>query len=58
MATHTGLMVAPAFADGVKLNLKNGANVVSPVHVEFSVAGLSVKPAGANARPPCTHAAW
>ena len=41
-------MVAPALADGVKFNLKSGARVVSPVHLEFSVTGLSVKPAGEN----------
>ena len=35
-------------SDGVKLNLQNGTTISSPVHLEFSVAGLSVKPAGEN----------
>lgn len=43
-----GLVLAPAaFAQGVSFaNLKDGASVSSPVHLEFQVEGLTVKPAG------------
>ena len=45
--------MAPVFAsDGVKLNLQNGATISSPVHLEFTVAGLSIKPAGENLSRP------
>ncbi len=41
------LQAAPAYADGVSfIGLKNNATVTSPVHVEFKVDGLTVKPAG------------
>ena len=44
-------MVAPVLAsDGVKLNIKNGDTLSSPIHLEFNVSGLSVKPAGAFLR--------
>lgn len=41
----SGLMTAaPAFAD-VSLNVADGASVSSPVHLEFTVNGMTVKPA-------------
>ncbi|KAG2493694.1 hypothetical protein HYH03_008208 [Edaphochlamys debaryana] len=46
VVVSAGLAAAPAFADGVSLiGVKDGANVASPLHLEFVVEGLSVKPA-------------
>mgnify|MGYP001808712638 CR=1 len=42
--------MAPAFAS-VDLSLANGATVSSPVHIDFTVSGLTVKPAGEPGRP-------
>jgi hypothetical protein len=45
-AAVAGLSAAPAFADGVKFsNVSDGSKVSSPVHLEFQVEGLTVKPA-------------
>ncbi|GAX74301.1 hypothetical protein CEUSTIGMA_g1750.t1 [Chlamydomonas eustigma] len=45
-AAVAGLSAAPAFADGVKFsNVSDGSKVSSPVHLEFQVEGLAVKPA-------------
>jgi hypothetical protein len=45
---YTGLLTAaPAFAEGVSfVTPSNGKAVSSPVHVEFAVDGLTVRPAG------------
>jgi hypothetical protein len=42
----TGLAAAPALADGVSFNLQQESKVTSPVHVEMSVQGMAVRPAG------------
>jgi hypothetical protein len=41
-----GMAVAPALADGVKFDLPSASKVTSPVHVEMSVQGMTVRPAG------------
>jgi hypothetical protein len=47
-AACAGLLAAsPAFAEGVSfVTPGNGKAVSSPVHVEFAVDGLTVRPAG------------
>lgn len=40
------MAVAPALADGVKFDLPTASKVNSPVHVEMSVQGMTVRPAG------------
>ncbi|KAG2447178.1 hypothetical protein HYH02_007921 [Chlamydomonas schloesseri] len=49
-----GLAVAPAFAS-VDLSLKNGVTVSSPVHIDFTVSGLSVKPAAEGLQEGTGH---
>lgn len=53
----SGLVLAPAaFAQGVSFaNLKDGASVSSPVHLEFQVEGLTVKPAAEGLIPGTGH---
>ncbi|EFJ42297.1 hypothetical protein VOLCADRAFT_121558 [Volvox carteri f. nagariensis] len=42
----SGLAVFPALASGVSFpNIQSGATVSSPLHLEFAVDGLTVKPA-------------
>ncbi|PNW88160.1 hypothetical protein CHLRE_01g016900v5 [Chlamydomonas reinhardtii] len=49
-----GLAVAPAFAS-VDLSLANGATVSSPVHIDFTVSGLTVKPAAEGLQEGTGH---
>ncbi|KAF6250984.1 hypothetical protein COO60DRAFT_1298674 [Scenedesmus sp. NREL 46B-D3] len=50
------LAAAPAFADGVSfVNPSNGKAVASPVHVEFAVDGLTVRPAADGLIPGTGH---
>lgn len=47
MMSSAGLAVSPASAAGVKFsNVAANATVASPVHLEFAVDGMTVKPAG------------
>ena len=43
----SGLASSPALATVSFTNVQNNAVVESPVHLEFAVEGLTVKPAGA-----------
>ena len=45
------MAVAPANAKSVAFNLADGAVVNSPVHLEFQVDGMDVKPASAGVEP-------
>eukprot|EP00882_Tetradesmus_deserticola_P026782 GHRQ01029576.1.p1 GENE.GHRQ01029576.1~~GHRQ01029576.1.p1 ORF type:complete len:119 (+),score=41.10 GHRQ01029576.1:425-781(+) len=53
----TGLLAAaPAFADGVSfVSSSNSKAVASPVHVEFAVDGLTVRPAADGLIPGTGH---
>ncbi|KAL6758211.1 hypothetical protein V8C86DRAFT_1808883 [Haematococcus lacustris] len=51
-----GLLVSPAWAAGVSFKgLSNNAEVSSPVHLEFAVEGMSVKPAAEGVQPNSGH---
>ncbi len=48
---RAGLVAAgPAFAGVSLLGVKDGATVASPVHLDFAVEGMAVKPAAAVRR--------